>query len=161
LGRRLRRGGTAPAILRHPLLGLGRGAVVDGDLVAALVLEVPCHGIAHHAETEKSHLRHRLLLNALPLVAQMVISGSDCDGTAPASTHVDRGNRPTKVRPEGDGAMALTKEQVLASLAGVAAPDGTPLPRTGTLSEVVANDGKVFFSITVDAGEVQAWESVR
>jgi len=57
--------------------------------------------------------------------------------------------------------MALTKEQVLTSLAGVAAPDGTPLPRTGTLSEVVANDGKVFFSITVDATEVQAWESVR
>src|SRR5499427_8043062 len=57
--------------------------------------------------------------------------------------------------------MALTKEQVLTSLAGVAAPDGTPLPRTGTLSEVVANDGKVFFSITVDATEVQAWEAVR
>jgi ATP-binding protein involved in chromosome partitioning len=57
--------------------------------------------------------------------------------------------------------MAVTKEQVLTSLAGVAAPDGTPLPRTGTLSEVVANDGKVFFSITVDATEVQAWESVR
>src|SRR5262249_40598766 len=57
--------------------------------------------------------------------------------------------------------MALTKEQVLTRLEGVAGPDGTPLPRTGTLSEVVANDGKVFFSITVDAGEVQAWESVR
>jgi ATP-binding protein involved in chromosome partitioning len=57
--------------------------------------------------------------------------------------------------------MALTKEQVLASLEGVPSPDGTPLPRTGTLSEVVANDGKVFFSITVDAAEVQAWEGVR
>jgi ATP-binding protein involved in chromosome partitioning len=57
--------------------------------------------------------------------------------------------------------MTVTKEQVLASLAGVAAPDGTALSRTGTLSEVVANDGKVFFSITVDAGEVQAWEGVR
>jgi ATP-binding protein involved in chromosome partitioning len=57
--------------------------------------------------------------------------------------------------------MALTKEQVLASLEGVPSPDGTALPRTGKLSEVVANDGKVFFSITVDAGEVQAWEGVR
>jgi ATP-binding protein involved in chromosome partitioning len=57
--------------------------------------------------------------------------------------------------------MAVTKEQVLASLHGVASPDGTPLPQTDTLSDVVAGDGKVFFSITVDAGEVQAWESVR
>jgi ATP-binding protein involved in chromosome partitioning len=57
--------------------------------------------------------------------------------------------------------MTVTKEQVLASLEGVKSPDGTPLPRTGTLSEVVAGDGKVFFSITVDAGEVKAWELVR
>jgi ATP-binding protein involved in chromosome partitioning len=58
-------------------------------------------------------------------------------------------------------AMAVSKEQVLASLEAVRSPDGTPLPRTGTLSEVVAGDGKVFFSITVDAGEVKAWEPVR
>jgi len=57
--------------------------------------------------------------------------------------------------------MAVTKEQVLASLGSVASPHGAPLPQTGTLSEVVANDGKVFFSITVDAAEVKAWESVR
>jgi ATP-binding protein involved in chromosome partitioning len=57
--------------------------------------------------------------------------------------------------------MAVTKEQVLASLNGIPSPDGTPLPRTGTLSEVVAGDGKVFFSITVDAAEVKAWEGVR
>jgi ATP-binding protein involved in chromosome partitioning len=57
--------------------------------------------------------------------------------------------------------MALSKEQVLAALAGVKSPDGMPLPKTGTLSEVVAGDGKVFFSITVDAGEVKAWEPVR
>jgi len=54
-----------------------------------------------------------------------------------------------------------TKEQVLASLEAVPSPEGTPLPKTGTLSEVVASDGKVFFSITVDAAEVKAWESVR
>ena len=34
------------------------------------------------------------------------------------------------------------------ALGKVAAPDGTPLPKTGTLSDIVASDGKVFFSIT-------------
>jgi ATP-binding protein involved in chromosome partitioning len=63
--------------------------------------------------------------------------------------------------PAENGAMAVTKEQVLAGLEGVKSPDGTPLPRTGTLSDVVAGDGKVFFSITVDAAEVKAWEDVR
>jgi ATP-binding protein involved in chromosome partitioning len=57
--------------------------------------------------------------------------------------------------------MAVTKEQVLAALEGVESPQGTPLPKTGTLSEVVAGDNKVFFSITVDAAEVKAWEPVR
>src|ERR1041384_6415996 len=57
--------------------------------------------------------------------------------------------------------MPVTREDVLTSLGKVAGPDGTPLPNTGTLSEIVAGDGKVFFSITVDAGVVQAWESVR
>ena len=57
--------------------------------------------------------------------------------------------------------MAVNKEQVLAALEGVASPNGTPLPRTGALSDVVAGDNKVFFSITVDAAEVKAWEAVR
>src|SRR5580692_9655048 len=57
--------------------------------------------------------------------------------------------------------MALTKQQILDSLARVAGPDGTPLTSTGTLSEVVVTDGKVFFSITVDAAVVQSWELVR
>src|SRR3954454_5376473 len=57
--------------------------------------------------------------------------------------------------------MPVTKDDVLAALAKVAAPDGTPLPKTATLSDIVATDGKVFFSITVDAGVVQAWEPVR
>jgi ATP-binding protein involved in chromosome partitioning len=60
-----------------------------------------------------------------------------------------------------NNAMAVTREQVLAALEGVKSPEGTPLPKTGTLSEVVASDGKVFFSITVDAAEVKAWEPVR
>jgi ATP-binding protein involved in chromosome partitioning len=57
--------------------------------------------------------------------------------------------------------MSVTKEQVLAALARVRGPDGTPLPQTRTLSEIVTTDGKVFFSITVDAAAVKAWESVR
>jgi ATP-binding protein involved in chromosome partitioning len=57
--------------------------------------------------------------------------------------------------------MPVTKDDVLAALGKVAAPDGTPLPKTATLSDIVATDGKVFFSITVDAGVVQAWEPVR
>src|SRR6202011_4724116 len=57
--------------------------------------------------------------------------------------------------------MPVSKEQVLAALEGVKSPDGMPLPRGGTLSEVVVGDGKVFFSIAVDAGAVKAWEPVR
>jgi ATP-binding protein involved in chromosome partitioning len=57
--------------------------------------------------------------------------------------------------------MAVSKEQILAALEGVPSPMGAPLPDTGALSDVVASDGKVFFSITVDAAEVRAWEPVR
>jgi ATP-binding protein involved in chromosome partitioning len=57
--------------------------------------------------------------------------------------------------------MAVTKEQVLTGLEAVKGPDGAPLPRTGKLSDIVVSDGKVFFSITVDAAVVQAWEPVR
>jgi len=57
--------------------------------------------------------------------------------------------------------MAVSKEQVLVALEGVRSPDGMPLPKSGALSEVVAGNGKVFFSITVDAGAVKAWEPVR
>src|SRR3954447_11392389 len=57
--------------------------------------------------------------------------------------------------------MAATKEQVLAGLAAVKSPDGIALPETGKLSDVVVSDGKVFFSITVDAAVVQKWEPVR
>ncbi|GIK80657.1 MAG: iron-sulfur cluster carrier protein [Alphaproteobacteria bacterium] len=57
--------------------------------------------------------------------------------------------------------MAPTREQVFDRLAAIKAPDGKPLPETGTLSDIVVNDGKVFFSITVDAAVVQHWEPVR
>ncbi len=57
--------------------------------------------------------------------------------------------------------MAPTKQQILDGLAAIAAPDGSPLPKTGTLSDIVVSDGKVFFSITVDAAAVKAWEPIR
>ncbi len=57
--------------------------------------------------------------------------------------------------------MAPTKEQVLDSLSKVASPGGDPLTQAGVLSDVVVSDGKVFFSLTVDAAEVQRWEPVR
>jgi ATP-binding protein involved in chromosome partitioning len=53
------------------------------------------------------------------------------------------------------------KDDVLAALAKVASPRGQPLTETSTLSDVVVTDGKVFFSISVDAGAVKEWESVR
>src|SRR5439155_14413343 len=58
-------------------------------------------------------------------------------------------------------AMALTKETVRESLAKVPAPDGRPLTASGTLSDIVVSDGKVFFSLTVDAAAVPQWEPVR
>jgi len=57
--------------------------------------------------------------------------------------------------------MSVTKEQVLEALAKVPSPDGTPLPRAGVLSQIIAKDGKVFFSIGVEASAVKAWEKVR
>jgi len=57
--------------------------------------------------------------------------------------------------------MSTAKDDVVAALGKVASPDGVPLPATGKLSEIVVADGKVFFSITVDAGAAQAWEAVR
>ena len=57
--------------------------------------------------------------------------------------------------------MASVKDDVLAALAKVASPQGKPLTETGALSDIVATDGKVFFSITADAAAVKDWESVR
>ena len=57
--------------------------------------------------------------------------------------------------------MPLSKEEVMACLASIAAPDGRSLPESGRLSDVVVSDGKVFFSINVDAAVVRQWEPVR
>ncbi|MGA8078545.1 MAG: iron-sulfur cluster assembly protein, partial [Xanthobacteraceae bacterium] len=53
------------------------------------------------------------------------------------------------------------KDDVLSALGKVASPDGAALPATGKLSDIVASDGKVFLSITVDAAAVEPWEAVR
>ncbi len=57
--------------------------------------------------------------------------------------------------------MTDLKDDVLAALGKISSPDGAALPATGKLSDIVASDGKVFLSITVDAGAVKAWETVR
>ncbi|HLJ00267.1 MAG TPA: Mrp/NBP35 family ATP-binding protein [Bradyrhizobium sp.] len=57
--------------------------------------------------------------------------------------------------------MSVTQQQVLDALAKVSSPRGVALANAGVLSEISANDGKVFFSINVDATEARAWESVR
>jgi ATP-binding protein involved in chromosome partitioning len=57
--------------------------------------------------------------------------------------------------------MSVSKEQVAACLDRIASPEGRPLPETGRVSDIVATDGKVFFSISVEAGAVPQWEPVR
>jgi ATP-binding protein involved in chromosome partitioning len=58
--------------------------------------------------------------------------------------------------------VAPTKEQILATLSAIPAPDGRKLTESGAVSDIVVGaDGKVFFSISVDAASVKAWEPVR
>jgi ATP-binding protein involved in chromosome partitioning len=57
--------------------------------------------------------------------------------------------------------MAVTQQQVLDALGKIASPRGVALTQVGVLSPITVNDGKVFFSINVDASEARAWESVR
>jgi ATP-binding protein involved in chromosome partitioning len=55
----------------------------------------------------------------------------------------------------------VTQQQVLDSLARIKSPRGVALTNANVLSAISAADGKVFFSINVDAAEARAWESVR
>lgn len=57
--------------------------------------------------------------------------------------------------------MSVTQQQVLDSLAKIKSPRGVALTNANVLSPISASDGKVFFSINVDAAEARAWESVR
>jgi ATP-binding protein involved in chromosome partitioning len=57
--------------------------------------------------------------------------------------------------------LSVTQQQVLDQLAKVASPGGVALTETNALSPIAVSDGKVFFSINVDAHEARAWEGVR
>jgi ATP-binding protein involved in chromosome partitioning len=57
--------------------------------------------------------------------------------------------------------LSVTQQQVLDALAKVMSPRGVALPHADVLSAITASDGKVFFSINVDAAEARAWENVR
>jgi ATP-binding protein involved in chromosome partitioning len=58
-------------------------------------------------------------------------------------------------------AVSVTQQQVIDRLRKVRSPRGVALTEAKVLSVVTVNDGKVFFSINVDATEARAWESVR
>jgi len=57
--------------------------------------------------------------------------------------------------------LSVTQQQVLDCLSKVTSPRGVALTNAGVLSAITVGDGKVFFSINVDAAEARAWESVR
>jgi ATP-binding protein involved in chromosome partitioning len=57
--------------------------------------------------------------------------------------------------------VSVTQQQVLDGLARVMSPRGVALTDAKVLSAISVSDGKVFFSISVDAAEARAWESVR
>jgi ATP-binding protein involved in chromosome partitioning len=57
--------------------------------------------------------------------------------------------------------LSVTQRQVLDALAKVSSPGGVALTDADVLSAITANDGKVFFSINVEAHEARAWEEVR
>jgi ATP-binding protein involved in chromosome partitioning len=57
--------------------------------------------------------------------------------------------------------VSVTQQQVLDGLAKVKSPRGVALTSANVLSAISVNDGKVFFSINVDAAEARAWEGVR
>ena len=57
--------------------------------------------------------------------------------------------------------MTVTQQQVLDALTRVRSPRGDALTEANVLSAISVNDGKVFFSINVDAAEARAWEGVR
>jgi ATP-binding protein involved in chromosome partitioning len=57
--------------------------------------------------------------------------------------------------------LSVTQQQVLDTLAKVMSPRGVALTDANVLSAISVSDGKVFFSINVDATEARAWENVR
>jgi ATP-binding protein involved in chromosome partitioning len=57
--------------------------------------------------------------------------------------------------------VSVTHRQVLEALGKVMSPRGVALTEAKVLSPITVSDGKVFFSINVDAAEARAWENVR
>lgn len=57
--------------------------------------------------------------------------------------------------------MSVTQQQVLEALKRVRSPRGVALTDAGVLSPITANEGKVFFSINVEASEARGWEDTR
>ena len=57
--------------------------------------------------------------------------------------------------------MTVTADTVREALKAIKGPEGVDLAASGKLSDIVVTDGKVFFSLTVDASQAQVWEEVR
>jgi ATP-binding protein involved in chromosome partitioning len=57
--------------------------------------------------------------------------------------------------------LSVTQQQVLDALKQVKSPRGVALPDANVLSAITAGDGKVFFSLNVEASEARAWETTR
>lgn len=57
--------------------------------------------------------------------------------------------------------MTASSATITEALKSVKGPDGNDIVSSGKLSGVVVTGGKVFCSLTVDAAEAKAWESVR
>ena len=56
----------------------------------------------------------------------------------------------------------VSKDEILAALAGIPGPDGaTPLPQSGAIDGVTIRDGKVFLAIQVDPARAKAMEALR
>jgi len=81
------------------------------------------------------------------------------DGTS--DTRMKASERGSNWAVCGRCVVAVDKTQVLAVLHNIASPRGVSLTEAKVLSEIIASDGKVFFSINFDANEARAWEEVR
>jgi ATP-binding protein involved in chromosome partitioning len=91
---------------------------------------------------------------ALSVAAEIAFSGE-----------VDAGSRQDNVskttHPFRRDALSVTQQQIHDALDKVMSPRGVALPHANVLSAITVNEGKIFFSINVDATEARAWETVR
>ncbi|WP_332122520.1 iron-sulfur cluster assembly protein, partial [Azorhizobium caulinodans] len=55
----------------------------------------------------------------------------------------------------------ITEDMVRSALGSVRTPEGVALAVSPALSGIVVTSGKVYLSVTVDAAQARAWESVR